>query len=107
MKKSQLRGLIRETIRGMCCPPKQRYPFEYPPEERLDETEKEIITLDTPHGIKYIEKPDEFARSVTLYDSEDEVGTPETTSIPGQQRLSINIGDLKSQLSSSPEWKII
>jgi hypothetical protein len=107
MKKSELRGLIRETIRGMCCPPKPRYPFKYPPEKQLDETEKEIITLDTPYGIKYIEKPDEFARSVTLYDSEDEIGTPERSDIPAKQRPSIDIGALKSQLSSSPEWKII
>jgi len=29
MKKSELRGLIIETLRGMFNPPKQRYPFEY------------------------------------------------------------------------------
>jgi hypothetical protein len=34
MKKSELKKLIRETIRGMCCPPKQRHPFEYPPEQK-------------------------------------------------------------------------
>lgn len=37
MKKSELLELIRETIRGMCCPPKQRYPFEYPPKQQSDE----------------------------------------------------------------------
>ena len=37
MKKSELKKLIRETIRGMCCPPKQRHPFEYPPEKQPDE----------------------------------------------------------------------